>query len=175
MKFGAPSLETRRRTIIKWLVFVVVVAIALTIDLVTKQIAEERLVMGETHQILPFLSLQRTANSGVAFGLFGGQTVFIIVANVFALAVVVAYILMERRTLLAGISGGLIIGGSLGNLVQRLSGDGRVTDFVKFPHWPNFNMADVFLDVGIAVIVLGLVVETVRIWRAGRKETPVSR
>jgi len=62
-----------------------------------------------------------------------------------------------------------VVGGSVGNLVQRLSGDGHVTDFLKFPHWPNFNMADVFIDAGIAAIVIGLVWEAVRLYRAGRR------
>lgn len=173
MKFGSPALATGRRTILKWTLLAVIAAIALAIDLVTKNWAEQHLVLGESHKILPFLYLERTANTGVAFGLLSGKSVLIIVANVIALAVVVLYVTMERRYLLAAIAGGLIIGGSLGNLFQRLTADGRVTDFLKFPHWPNFNMADVFVDVGIAVIVIGLIVETVRVWKAGR-QTPAS-
>ena len=172
MKFGPPVFSTKRRTIIKWSVLVATVGIAIAIDLVTKSLAEQHLAVGEVHKVLPFLSLERTANSGVAFGLFGGKMAFIIPANIIALLVVLAYVVMERRPLLAGIAGGLIIGGSLGNLVQRLSGDGRVTDFLKFPWWPNYNMADVFLVVGICAIVLGLFLEMVRVWRAGHKETP---
>lgn len=174
MKFGSPSLATRRRTIIKWSLLVLSTAVALTIDLVTKNIAEQQLVLGETHKILPFFFLERTVNSGVAFGLLGGKGALIIVANIVALLVVVFYVTVERRPLLAGISGGLIIGGSLGNLVQRVTADGHVTDFLKFPYWPNYNMADVFIFVGIAAIFLGLVLETVRVWKSGRR-TPVSR
>lgn len=167
------ALASRRRTILKWSLLVVVAAIALTVDLVTKHIAEQQLVLGETNKILPFLYLQRTSNDGVAFGLLGGKTALIIVANIVALLVVAVYVFVERRPLLAGIAGGLVVGGSLGNLVQRITGDGHVTDFLKFPHWPNFNAADVFVDVGIAVIVLGLVVEAIRVWRAARR-TPAA-
>jgi signal peptidase II len=174
MKFGSPSLATKRRTILKWCLLVLALAFALTIDLVTKHLAEQQLVMGEAHKILPFLSLERTANSGVAFGLLGGKSALIIAANVVALVVVGLYVWVERRPLLAGIAGGLIVGGSLGNLVQRMTGDGHVTDFLKFPHWPNYNMADVFILVGIAAIFIGLVLETVRVWRAGRR-APASR
>lgn len=175
MKFGSPSFSTRRRIIIKWSVLVVTIGIAIVIDLVTKNLAEQHLAMGEIHKVLPFLDLQRTTNSGVAFGLFGGAKSFIIPANIVAMLIVLAYVALERRPFLAGISGGLILGGSLGNLVQRLTGDGRVTDFLKFPWWPNFNMADVFLVVGICVIVLGLLIETARVWKAGRAQTPASR
>jgi signal peptidase II len=174
MKFGFPSLSVRRQTVLKWSVLLVSTAIALVIDLVTKHIAEQQLVLGETRKILPFFFLERTANGGVAFGLLGGRGTLIIVANVAALLVVVLFVAFERRALLAGIAGGLIVGGSLGNLVQRVAGDGHVTDFLRFPHWPNYNMADVFIFVGIAVIFLGLGLETVRVWRAGRQR-PVSR
>ena len=81
---------------------------------------------------------------------------------------------MERRAVLAGIAGGVIVGGSLGNVVQRLTGDGHVTDFIKFPYWPNFNMPDVFIVLGIVAVFLGLIVEAVLVLRAGRK-TPASR
>lgn len=169
IKFGSPALATRRRTILKWSLLVVIAAIALAIDLVTKNMAEQNLVLGESQKILPFLYLERTANTGVAFGLFSGGGVLIIVANLIALAVVVFYVTLERRYLLAAVAGGLIIGGSLGNLYQRVTADGRVTDFLKFPHWPNFNMADVFVDIGIAIVFIGLIVEMVRVYKAGRR------
>ena len=153
----------------KWSLLLAMTAVCLALDLVTKRLAEQHLAMGETREVLPFLFLQRTANDGVAFGLMGGKTIVIVVANLLALAVVVLYVLFERRVWLAGLAGGAVMGGSLGNLVQRLMGDGHVTDFLKFPHWPNFNLADVFIDAGIASVCIGLVVEAVRVHRAGRK------
>jgi signal peptidase II len=153
------------RRLLKWSLFVAVLAVALAVDLTTKHLAEARLAPGKTYDVLPFLFLQRTANDGAAFGLLGGSTTLIVVANLVALAVVVTYVLFERRPLLGGIAGGAIVGGSLGNVVQRLTGDGHVTDFLKFPHWPNFNAADVFIDAGLAAVVIGVVVEAVKAWR----------
>lgn len=158
----------RRRLIVKWTAFVLGAAFAVAVDLWTKHLAEQHLAMGQVHEVLPFFYLERTANSGVAFGLLGGKTVFIVASNVVAILIVLAYVVFERRPLLAGIAGGLIIGGSLGNLVHRLSGDQLVTDFLKFPGWPNFNMADVFLVVGICAIVIGLMLEAVHLWKAGK-------
>lgn len=169
MKFLPTAFTVNRRLVLKWALFAVVLGITLFVDLWTKHLAEQRLVLGELQKVLPFLYLQRTTNDGAAFGLLGGNTTLIIVANFVAILIVAVYAAVERRPVLAGIAGGMVIGGSLGNIVQRLTGDGRVTDFLKFPHWPNFNMADVFIDVGIAVIVLGLAVEGVRVWRAGRR------
>jgi lipoprotein signal peptidase len=88
--------------------------------------------------------------------------------------VVLVYVHMERRPVLAGIAGGLIVGGSLGNIIQRLTGDGHVTDFIKFPYWPNFNLPDVFIVLGIAIVFVGLIVEAIRVLRAGNK-APASR
>ncbi|MBN1322236.1 MAG: signal peptidase II [Thermoleophilia bacterium] len=165
--------SSRRGLVLKWSLFVVMAGICLAVDLVTKHLAEQRIALDETIRVYSFFYLDRTANDGAAFGLLGGKSTFIIVANFVALAVVGVYVLMERRTWLAGIAGGAVVGGSIGNLIQRLSGDGHVTDFMKFPHWPNFNMADVFIDAGIAAIVIGLVWEAVRLYRAGR-QTPAS-
>jgi signal peptidase II len=169
MRARAKALFPSRRTILKWSLLAACGAVALTIDLMTKHLAQERLVLGETDKVLPFLYLQRTANDGIAFGLFDGKTGWIIVANVVAILVVLAYVFFERRPFLGGIAGGAVIGGSLGNMIERLAGDGTVTDFLKFPRWPNFNAADVFIDAGIAAIFLGLIVEAIKEWRAGRK------
>jgi signal peptidase II len=169
-RLTTPSL--RRRALLKWCLVAGTAAAALAVDLVTKYLADQRLPMGEIRRILPFFYLQRSANDGVAFGLLGGKSALIAVANVLALVVVGVYVHFERRPLL-GIAGGAVVGGSLGNMVQRLSGDGHVTDFMKFPHWP-FNMADVFIDAGIAAIFLALVVEAARMWRAGRHKAASS-
>jgi len=165
MKSRFLGLIPRERSLLKWTLFFVLTALALTVDLVTKHIAEDRLVLGEVHEVLPFLSLQLTQNDGVAFGLLGGSTTVIVIANVFAMLIVALYVLLERRPVFGGIVGGAVLGGSLGNFIQRLSGDGHVTDFLKFPSWPNFNAADVFIDVGLAALVIGVIVELVRSWR----------
>jgi signal peptidase II len=162
------------RRLLKWSLFVVVLGAALAIDLVTKHLAAARLILGESHDVLPFLSLQLTQNDGVAFGMLGGSTSLIVVANVFALIVIAAYVLLERHPLLGGIAGGAIVGGSLGNMIERIAGDGYVTDFLRFPHWPNFNAADIFIDLGLAAVIVGVVVELLKTWRAKRSATAPS-
>lgn len=173
-KAPATSGSNRQRVVLKWSLLVVVAAICTALALWTTYLVEQRLALGEVRQILPFLSLQRSANSGVAFGLLGGRMAVILAANAIAILVVLIYVHIERRPVLAGIAGGLIIGGSLGNIVQRLSGDGHVTDFLKFPYWPNYNLPDVFIVVGIAIVFLGLIVEAIRVLRVGHK-APTSR
>jgi signal peptidase II len=171
---AASAAKRRRRLTIKWSLLALVTGICVALGLWTTYLAEQRLVIGEVHKILPFLSLQRSANSGVAFGLLGGRLPIILAANAVAVIVVLVYVFMDRRAVVAGISGGLIVGGSLGNIIQRLSGDGHVTDFIKFPYWPNFNMPDVFIVLGIVAVFVGLIVEAILVLRAGHK-APASR
>jgi signal peptidase II len=173
-KSTTPSAPTRRRIILKWSLLVVIAAICTTLALWVGYLVEQRLVLGEVREILPFLSLQRSANSGVAFGLLGGNLAVILPANAIAIAVVLVYVHMERRAILAGIAGGLIIGGSLGNIIQRVTGDGHVTDYLKFPYWPNYNLPDVFIVLGIAIVFIGLLVEAIKVLRSGHK-TSASR
>ena len=99
-----------RRFVLKWSLLVVVLGIAVAIDLWTKHLAEQRLVMGELREVLPFLYLQRTANDGVAFGLLGGSTTLIVIANIVAMLIVAFYVAVERRPLLGGIAGGMVMG-----------------------------------------------------------------
>ena len=164
----------RERPLLKWTLFFGLTAVALTIDLVTKYVAEDRLALGDVHEVLPFLSLQLTKNDGVAFGLLGGSTTVIVIANVFAMLVIALYVVVERRPVFGGIVGGVVLGGSLGNFVQRLWGDGHVTDFLKFPNWPNFNAADVFIDAGLAALVIGVIVELARGWREKKQNADSS-
>ncbi|OFW68390.1 MAG: signal peptidase II [Actinobacteria bacterium RBG_13_63_9] len=173
MKFWSSTRSSRHRAVLKWSFFVAMLVVALVVDLLTKRLAVERLSLGETREVLPFLSLQRTANDGAAFGLLGGKSAWIIALNLIALVVLMLYVFFEHRPLLGGIAGGAVVGGSLGNMVERLSGDGQVTDFLKFPHWPNFNAADVFIDAGLAAVVIGLVVELVIAWRT-KRQNPAS-
>jgi signal peptidase II len=161
--------EQRRRLIVKWSVLAVVTGICVGLCLWTTYLADKHLVIGEVNKVLPFLWLQRTANSGVAFGLLGGKLGVILAANAVAITVVLVYVYMDKRALLPAIAGGMVVGGSLGNIVQRLTGDGHVTDFLKFPYWPNFNVPDVFIVLGIVVVFLGLLVEAIHVFRAGNK------
>jgi signal peptidase II len=159
--------KRRRHLLIKWSLVVVIAGICVGLALWTTYLVEHRLVIGEVHKVFPGLTLQRTTNTGVAFGLLGGNKPVILIANGIAILVVLAYVFMDRRAVVAGIGGGLVIGGSLGNIVQRLTGDGHVTDFLKFPYWPNFNMPDVFIVLGIVVVFLALIIEAFHVLRSG--------
>jgi len=148
-------LQESSRPSLKWMLAGTTLLAALTADLALKALVRARLDVGVFHELLPGVGLQHVKNTGVAFGLFAGQSALIIAAPVISIIVILAYIALETRARLAGIAGGLLLGGSLGNLVERL-GSGEVTDFIRLPHWPNFNLADVFIVAGVALVATGI-------------------
>ena len=107
-------------------------------------IASAALNDGPVH-IAAGLSLRLGHNPGVAFGLGDELPPVAVVTLTAAVTVVLATL---RGALPSTVGGGLILGGAVGNLGDRLLG-GRVVDFIDLTWWPSFNLADVFLTVGV--------------------------
>lgn len=132
-----------------------VAAAVVAADQVTKSAAVEALSDGPVDLIEGVITLRLTFNAGGAFGLLQGLPELFLVAS----AVVVAGILVwahsiESRT--AAIAPGLVLGGGLGNLADRVVRDtgGRVVDFIDLHVWPVFNLADSAIVVGVGVILV---------------------
>ena len=107
-------------------------------------------------QLVAGLRIDLTYNSGISFSRFAGagNIVVVLVAAV-AAAVAVALVLSPPRyrpTL------GVILGGAIGNLIDRLRFDGAVVDFIGFYGWPSFNVADAAIVVGTVLLGLQVVV-----------------
>ncbi len=137
-------------------------AAALAADQASKALVRWLLPRGKKLSLGPF-ALRQVRNPGTAFGLIqGGSTAFFL-ASVALLLVMVAVFWRLRRGEGRGLAValGLIIGGALGNIVDRLSA-GAVIDFIDLRFWPVFNLADTAIVVG-AGIALFLVVRDV--WR----------
>ncbi len=136
-----------------WLLAGLLAAAVLVLDQVAKAIAEERIVTGEQIDVLGPLGLTLTHNRGVAFGLAGGAGAPLVLVTLVALGVV-AY-LFSRNPARPGmwVATGLLAGGALGNLVDRVR-LGHVTDFVDLPPWPPFNLADVAITAGVILLVV---------------------
>jgi signal peptidase II len=101
------------------------------------------------------LELANVRNKGVAFGLLAGDKGFVLLLTLGALALLLAYFAVNpgRPGLWAAV--GLISGGALGNLADRLRIE-AVIDFLDPPIWPAFNVADIAIVVGVALLILGL-------------------
>ena len=139
------------------LAFALAVAVVAA-DRVTTTLVEHHL-HGVEHVWGPFgLALQ--FNSGLAFSLFTGRSTLVTV--LLALGVVLLALLVARvRTTVQAIGGGLVLGGGVGNLSERVvSGHhGLVADFITLSHWPTFNVADASIVVGCGLLVVSLALE----------------
>ncbi len=130
------------------------------LDLVTKRVAGASF-RGEELTVIPkVLSFTFIENPGSAFSLFrGGGQVFAIAALVAVVAVLVT--LRNPHTDLETVGFGLIMGGALGNFVDRMARgpglfDGTVIDWIRFPNFPVFNLADSGLTIGVALLFVAM-------------------
>lgn len=137
--------------------------VVLAVDQLSKGLVREQLARGEDVQVLPFLELTYTTNRGIAFGLAGDVPTAAIVVAIACLAALLAFLsLRAGADPLVWLPAGLLVGGALGNLVDRVR-DGAVTDFIDLPAWPTFNLADTAIVIGVALLVL------LPEWRARRR------
>jgi len=134
--------------------FFLIAASVFALDQLTKAIVRASL---DPHEAWPnddwFVNIINVSNSGAAFGILQGQTVFLIVTSLVGVAAIVLYYMyppMEHGLLRVAL--GLQLGGAAGNLIDRVR-TGEVTDFINFRHWPAFNVADSGISVGVVTIL----------------------
>ncbi len=139
----------------RWGLAGLVVALVLVADQGAKALVRASIAPGEQHDALGPLSFVDVHNDGVAFGVLGGGGAVVLVVVLAALALLLAYFARHADRPMLWLPTGLVLGGALGNLVDRIR-QGYVTDFIHFPHWPAFNVADVCISVGVVVLVLVL-------------------
>lgn len=122
-------------------------------DRLSKAWAEASLAGRAPVQIVPHvLQLNYTTNSGGAFGLGRSAPWLFAGATILVASIVVWYSFRLSRRLVA-ISLGLVLGGALGNLTDRVVGDsGRVVDFIDVRIWPVFNVADSAIVIGAILL-----------------------
>jgi signal peptidase II len=130
------------------LVLVLVVAL----DQVTKALVRGGIDVGDEDSVLPAISLVHVRNTGVAFGAFAGGGIIVVVLVAAALSALLYYFFTHLERRLVWLPTGMLLGGSIGNIVDRVR-DGAVTDFVKLPAWPAFNVADVSITFGVLVLL----------------------
>ena len=127
----------------------------IALDQTTKTVAQDRLSRGPVHIVGP-LDFELSYNTGAAFGLGRGWAPLLVLVGVALVAVVIG---MGRtaRTRIGLVASGLVLGGALSNLGDRLfrANGGAVIDFIRLPHWPTFNLADSSIVVGVVLLALG--------------------
>ena len=116
-----------------------------------------RLALDESVHVVGPLTIHHVQNSGIAFGLFASATFVVIVLTTAAVVWMLWFFARSgQRHPVLPVALGLVIGGSVSNLIDRVR-LGHVTDFLDLRFWPAFNLADTFICVGVAILILTLV------------------
>ena len=135
------------------------IAVTMLVDQLTKSAALSLLSQGTAVPVLPSFNLTLGFNEGASFGMMGGFMAgkpLLMAALTGALTLAFAVMAFRAQHPLERIGYGLVVGGALGNIIDRLR-QGAVTDFLDFYwrdwHWPTFNVADIAITLG-AVLIL---------------------
>lgn len=146
------------KTIIsKYYAFLIAITVLLT-DQTIKCIISEKMLLNENIPVLNHIfSITKIYNSGAAFGILQNKTFFLTLFSLIVIALISAYLVSKRKVqnIASTIAWGLILGGTIGNLIDRLS-LGYVLDFIKldFVDFPIFNIADLAINCGAALLII---------------------
>ncbi len=143
-----------RRALRGWLLALLVMGLVVALDQLTKHAVRASIVPGEERRVLPGIEFVNTRNRGVAFGFLPGSHLGVTILIGLALVVLLSYFALRADRPLIWLPTGMLLGGALGNIIDRLRA-GSVTDFIKLPlGWPPFNLADASITIGIVLLFL---------------------
>jgi len=142
----------------KWrnVVFFLTALLIVIADQLSKIWIRSNLAVGESLPEVGFFQLTHVQNTGAVFGLFQGHSFALTIVGLVGVAALLAYTLFFYRHFplldnrLSNSALGLILGGTVGNLIDRLH-FGYVTDFISIGIWPAFNIADSAITVGVII------------------------
>jgi signal peptidase II len=143
------------RNVLMNVYFLISAVCVLILDQVTKYIIIEKLpISSEIEVIRGFFYITHLKNTGAAFGLFQDSTRTLTIISFVAIAlIIILKIILKLNYAFYNVSLGFILGGALGNLIDRYF-VGEVTDFLNFTFWPVFNIADSFIIIGFCLIII---------------------
>ncbi len=133
--------------------------IFLTLDILSKLIISKYISINESIKIIgKFLNITNVRNTGVAWSLFDNQTLLVLIVSIIVIIGIIIYIKKNKpNTNIEKISYSMILGGALGNLIERLI-HGYVTDFIDIYifnyNYPIFNLADTFIVIGAILLII---------------------
>ncbi len=129
-----------------------VAVIVIAADQATKGLVRSEITRFEQLDVVLGIKLIHTTNTGVAFSMFSGGGSIVVVIAIVALGALLAFFITHLHRRLIWLPTGLLLGGAAGNLIDRIR-LGAVTDFIKLPHWPAFNVADIAVTGGVLVLI----------------------
>lgn len=126
-------------------------AVAFILDRLTKRWIVSNFTLFESRPVLPgILSITYVENTGAAFSLFTQYTSLLIIVSTLVIALV-GWLAWQSKSAKIRFALGLVLGGALGNLVDRAL-RGAVVDFIDLHIWPVFNVADIAIVCGVAIL-----------------------
>ncbi|HWC26203.1 MAG TPA: signal peptidase II [Solirubrobacteraceae bacterium] len=136
-----------------WARAMLVLTAVLAADQAVKALVVASLERGEQRDLVAGVKLVNTRNTGVAFGQLqdGGALVAVVIA--IAIAALLAYFARHAGEPLMWLPTGMLLGGALGNVADRIR-EGAVVDFLKLPYWPAFNVADASITIGVVILLV---------------------
>lgn len=153
---------------LKYLVLLAVTGTIISLDQLTKNLILQRFHLSESYSVVPnFFSLTYVRNPGAAFGMLARwdaslRVPFFIIVPLLALAVIFfIFRKVEERDFKLSTALSLVIGGAVGNLIDRVAYN-YVVDFLDFhwyhdAHFPAFNVADMAICVGVGLLILDII------------------
>jgi signal peptidase II len=145
----ATDAARRRAAVRAAIVFLVVIAL----DQLSKHTLGTWIKPGQVRHVVPGLTFVYERNTGVAFSFLAGTGALVYVVTIVALGCLITFMLMRPTRRLLWLPTGMLVGGAVGNLIDRIA-RGSVIDFIKLPHWPAFNVADMSITFGVIILVL---------------------
>lgn len=142
-------------------------ALAIVIDQITKQLVVRHLEWFDSVPVLPHFNLVHMRNTGAAFSMFADASPYVFIALGIAVTIGIMFWLRRnpRGQTLVAIALSLILGGALGNVIDRAT-RGYVVDFIDFYvgdwHFAAFNVADSAISVGAGLLILDMLIDTFR-------------
>jgi len=151
---AGPEVSPRTRSI-AFVRAAAVVVIVVILDQVSKHAVRSDISVGQVTTVLPGVRLVHVRNNGVAFGFFSGGGALVLVLTLVALSVLIGYFALRPTRPWLWLPTGMLVGGAVGNLIDRIA-NGSVTDFIKLPLWPAFNVADMSITFGVIALLFVL-------------------
>ena len=171
----------KKKTLIEYIIYSAIILGGIFIDQLTKWLVHEFMILKQSIPLIQdFLHITYATNDGAAFGMMDGPNqrwIFIVVSSIAIIAFLAYLYLGHAENMLYGVSIAMVISGGIGNMIDRLgfgfyvnpeTGVGEVIDFIDFCGIWNavFNGADSFVCVGAGLLILALVIDLVKEYKA---------
>ena len=164
----------------KYGLLIMIVGVLVTLDQWTKWLVRANIPLGGSwlpeslDWLSPYARIVHWYNTGAAFGMFqGGSMVFTVLAFIVIGAIIYYFPQVEKSDWTLRIAMSMQLAGASGNLIDRLTQEGRVTDFVSVGNFPVFNVADSSITVGTIILLIGIFLQEMKEKKAAESQ-PVS-